>query len=169
MRMGTPRAFASRAMSRTLSWYLMLPGLMRSPWMPASSAAMAYFHWKWMSATTGTVDFAAMATSASASSQCGTATRTMSTPAATNEAICCSVALMSAVFVVVIDWIEMGASPPIFTEPIWIWRVSLRGVGISISSLGAVGMGDGTKNSVFGPLCDASPVWTLATVRPGTR
>ena len=78
-----------------------------------------------------------MATRASASSQCGTATRTMSTPAATREAICCRVALMSAVFVVVIDWIEIGASPPIFTEPIWIWRVSLRGVGISISSLGA--------------------------------
>ena len=66
-----------------------------------------------MSATTGTVDFAAIATSASASSQCGTATRTMSTPAATSDAICCSVALMSAVFVVVIDWIETGASPPI--------------------------------------------------------
>ena len=76
--------------------------------MPASSAAIAYFHWKWMSATTGTVDFAAIATSASASSQCGTATRTMSTPAATSDAICCRVALMSAVFVVVIDWIGDG-------------------------------------------------------------
>ncbi len=108
MRMGTSRALASRAISRTLSWYLMFPGLMRSPWIPASNAAIAYFHWKWMSATTGTVDFAAIATSASASSQCGTATRTMSTPAATSEAICCSVALMSAVFVVVIDWIETG-------------------------------------------------------------
>ena len=43
------------------------------------NAAIAYFHWKWMSATTGTVDFAAIATRASASSQCGTATRTMST------------------------------------------------------------------------------------------
>ena len=115
IRIGTPRSFASRAISRTLSWYLMLPGLMRRPWMPASSAAIAYFHWKWMSATTGTVDLAAMAVSASASSQCGTATRTMSTPAATSEAICCRVALMSAVFVVVIDWTLMGASPPIGT------------------------------------------------------
>ena len=85
--------------------------------MPASSAAIAYFHWKWMSATTGTVDFAAIATSASASSQWGTATRTMSTPAATSEAICCSVALMSAVFVVVIDCTQIGASPPIATRP----------------------------------------------------
>ena len=96
--------------------------------MPASSAAIAYFHWKWMSATTGTVDFAAIATSASASSQCGTATRTMSTPVATSEAICCSVALMSAVFVVVIDWIETGASPPIATRPSWSCRVFRRSV-----------------------------------------
>jgi hypothetical protein len=70
-----------------------------------------------MSATTGTVDLAAMAGSASASSQCGTATRTMSTPAATSEAICCSVALMSAVFVVVIDCTRIGASPPTVTPP----------------------------------------------------
>src|SRR5215212_6717628 len=132
---GTPRSLASLAMSRTLSWYLMLPGLIRRPWMPASRAAMAYFHWKWMSATTGTVDFAAIAASASASSQCGTATRTMSTPAATNEAICCSVALMSAVLVVVIDWMLMGASPPIGTVPIMIRRVVLRGVNIVTSSL----------------------------------
>jgi hypothetical protein len=117
MRIGTPRDFASRAIRRTLSWYLMLPGLMRSPWIPASSAAIAYFHWKWMSATTGTVDLAAMARRASASSQCGTATRTMSTPAATSAAICCSVALTSAVFVVVIDWTRIGASPPTVTPP----------------------------------------------------
>ena len=31
IRMGMPRAFASRAISRTLSWYLMLPGLIRRP------------------------------------------------------------------------------------------------------------------------------------------
>ena len=87
IRIGTPRAFASRAITRTLSWYLMLPGLIRRPWIPASSAAIAYFHWKWMSAITGTVDLAAIASSAFASSQCGTATRTMSTPVATSEAI----------------------------------------------------------------------------------
>src|SRR5947208_4199199 len=79
-----------------------------------------------MSATTGTVDFAAIATRASASSQCGTATRTMSTPAATSEAICCSVASMSAVFVVVMDWTLTGASPPIATRPSWICRDFLR-------------------------------------------
>jgi hypothetical protein len=44
MRIGTPRALASRAIRRTLSWYLMFPGLIRRPWIPASSAAMAYFH-----------------------------------------------------------------------------------------------------------------------------
>jgi hypothetical protein len=41
-----------------------------------------------MSATTGMVDFAAIASSASASSQCGTATRTISQPVATSDAIC---------------------------------------------------------------------------------
>src|SRR5690242_18467942 len=122
MRMGTARDFASRAINRTLSWYLMLPGLIRSPWMPASRAAMAYFHWKWMSAITGTVDFAAMAVRASASSQCGTATRTMSTPAATSDAICWRVALTSAVLVVVIDWTRIGASPPTVTGPTEICR-----------------------------------------------
>src|SRR5512132_2349598 len=128
MRIGTLRALASRAISRTLSWYLMLPGLMRSPWPPAPSAASAYFHWKWGSATTGTVDLAAIAVRASASSQCGTATRTMSTPAATSEAICCRVALMSAVLVVVIDWMRIGASPPIVTSPTRTCRVFLRSV-----------------------------------------
>ena len=83
---------------------------------------MAYFHWKWMSAITGTVDFAAIAFNASASSQCGTATRTMSTPVATSDAICWSVALMSAVFVVHIDCTRMGASPPISTDPTLIFR-----------------------------------------------
>src|SRR5574341_343079 len=110
----------------------MFPGLIRSPWMPASSAAIAYFHWKWMSATTGTVDFAAITTSASASSQCGTATRTMSTPAATSVAICWRVVLMSAVFVVVIDCTDTGASPPIATRPSWICRLLRRSTTASL-------------------------------------
>src|SRR6266540_856279 len=112
IRMGTPRAFASRAISRTLSWYLMFPGLIRNPCTPASSAAIAYFHWKWMSATTGIVDFAAIAVRASASSQWGTATRTISQPDATNDAICWSVASTFAVFVMVMDWTRTGAPPP---------------------------------------------------------
>src|SRR5919108_4074070 len=122
IRMGTPRALASLAMSRTLSWYLMFPGLIRSPWMPASSAAIAYFHWKWMSATTGIVACSAICFRARASSQWGTATRTISQPAATNAAICWSVAFTSAVFVVVIDWTRIGASPPTSTQPTRTWR-----------------------------------------------
>src|SRR5438034_3049609 len=117
IRIGTPRALASRAINRTLSWYLMFPGLMRRPWTPASSAAIAYFHWKWMSAMTGIVACSAIVLRASASSQWGTATRTISHPAATSAAICCSVALTSAVFVVHIDWTRMGASPPTSTHP----------------------------------------------------
>ena len=49
---------------------------------------------------TGICDFLAMAGSASASSVSGTATRTIWQPAAVSSAICCSVALMSAVLVV---------------------------------------------------------------------
>jgi hypothetical protein len=35
---------------------------------------------------------------------------------------------MSAVFVVVIDWIEIGASPPTATPPTWSWREERRGI-----------------------------------------
>src|SRR6266536_3480737 len=100
----------------------MLPGLIRRPWIPPSSAAMAYFHWKWMSAMTGMVACSAIVLRASASSQWGTATRTISQPAATSEAICWSVALTSAVLVVHIDCTRTGASPPTSTHPTLIVR-----------------------------------------------
>ncbi len=61
---------------------------------------------------TGICDLRAIAGSASASSWLGQATRTMSQPAAVSSAICCSVALTSAVSVVVIDCTLIGASTP---------------------------------------------------------
>ena len=61
---------------------------------------------------TGICDFFAIAGSASASSVSGTATRTIWQPDAVSSAICCSVALMSAVFVVVIDCTLTGESLP---------------------------------------------------------
>src|ERR687898_3319382 len=125
-RMGMPRACASWAISLTLSCFLMLPGLMRTPAQPASMAAMAYFHWKWMSATTGMVDLAAIAGRAAASSVSGTATRTMSQPVAASSAICCRVPLMSAVLVMVIDWTLMGAPSPTATRPTLIRRERRR-------------------------------------------
>ena len=70
-----------------------------------------------MSAITGICDLAAIAGSASASSWDGHATRTMSQPAAVSSAICCSVALTSAVSVVVIDCTEIGWSLPTPTLP----------------------------------------------------
>ena len=48
-------------------------------------------------------------------------------PGATKDAICCSVAL-SAVFVVVIDCTEIGASPPTATPPTWSCQLTLRWV-----------------------------------------
>src|SRR5919107_3370129 len=80
-----------------------------------------------MSAITGICDFCAIAGSASASSWLGQATRTMSQPEAVSSAICCSVAFTSEVSVVVIDWTEIGASPPTRTFPTWICRLLRRG------------------------------------------
>src|SRR5664280_2380812 len=51
----------------------------------------------------------------------------MSQPVAVSSAICCSVALTSAVGVVHIDWTEIGASPPTSTVPTLILRDVRRG------------------------------------------
>src|SRR5437762_2275318 len=144
-RMGTPRAAASRPIKATLSCFLMLPGLIRIPWHPASSAASAYFHWKWMSAMTGIVDLRAITGSASTSSVSGTATRTMSQPLAARAPICCNVALKSEVFVVHIDWTLIGASPPTGTVPTLICLVFLRSV--APSSVAARGCGRAARLS----------------------
>src|SRR3954464_6407643 len=129
MRIGVPASLAARAISPTLSSKrLMLPGFTRTAAQPASIAANTYLGWKWMSAITGMFDFFAIAGSASASSADGTATRTMSHPAAVSSAICCSVALTSAVSVVVIDCTDTGASPPTSTLPTLIWRLRRRGL-----------------------------------------
>ena len=118
MRIGVPESFAARAISPTLSSnFLMLPGFTRTAAQPASIAANTYFGWKWMSAITGMFDLRAIAGSASASSAEGTATRTMSQPAAVSSAICWRVALTSDVSVVVIDCTETGWSLPTPTPP----------------------------------------------------
>src|ERR671927_1270783 len=107
----------------------MLPGLTRTAAQPASMAAKTYLGWKWMSAITGICDFLAIAGSASTSSCDGTATRTIWQPAAVSSAICCSVALTSAVSVVVIDCTLIGVPPPTGTEPTMICRLFRRGAG----------------------------------------
>ena len=111
-----------RSRSTLSSNFLMLPGLTRTAAQPASIAAKTYLGWKWMSAITGICDLRAIAGSASTSSWDGTATRTIWQPDAVSSAICCSVALTSAVSVVVIDCTETGAPPPTGTEPTMIWR-----------------------------------------------
>src|SRR6266516_2862870 len=110
---GMPACPAARAMSATLSSKaLILPGFTRTAPQPASIAANTYLGWKWMSAITGICDLRAIAGNASASSCDGTATRTIWQPAAVSSAICCRVALTSAVRVVVIDCTDTGAPPP---------------------------------------------------------
>src|SRR4051812_43452596 len=128
MRIGTPAPAAAAAISLTLSSNCrMLPGLTRTAAQPASIAAKTYFGWKWISAITGICDFFAIAGSASTSSWLGTATRTIWQPDAVSSAICWSVALTSAVSVVVMDCTLTGAPPPTGTEPTMICRLSRRG------------------------------------------
>ena len=134
------------AISPTLSSNcLMLPGLTRTPAQPASIAAKTYRGWKWMSAITGIWDFLAIVASASASSWLGQATRTIWQPEAVSSAICCSVALMSAVTVVVIDCTETGASPPTGTGCVG-WRSTICRVGRRAAS--GFGGGVGTPRAM---------------------
>src|SRR4029450_4828949 len=80
-----------------------------------------------MSAITGICDLRAIAGNASTSSCEGTATRTIWQPEAVNSAICCRVALMSAVSVVVIDCTDTGAPPPTGTRRTMIGGLWRRG------------------------------------------
>src|SRR4051794_11057190 len=128
IRIGMPASLAALAISPTLSSnFLMLPGLTRTAAQPASIAAKTYRGWKWMSAITGICECFAISGSASASSVSGTATRTTWQPVAVSSAICCSVALTSAVFVVVIDCTLTGKSLPTPTPPTFSCRVLRRG------------------------------------------
>ncbi len=161
IRIGVPAAVAARAISPTLSSKaLMLPGFTRTAAQPASIAANTYLGWKWMSAITGSCDFLAMTASASASSLVGTATRTIWQPDAVSSAICCSVALMSAVTVVVIDCTETGESLPTPTPPTSSWRVLRRGASTGTTrSAGMLGRPrpmatDEVPGDVLTDMCD---------------
>ena len=107
----------------------MLPGLSRTQCAPASIALSASVWLKWMSAITGIGDCATIARSASASCSRGTATRTMSAPAAATVRIWSIVAARFAVSVLVIVCTATGAPPPIGTPPTWIWRLEGMHVG----------------------------------------
>src|SRR6478609_2677427 len=100
-----------------------------------------------MSAITGIWLFFAMIGSASASSRLGTATRTISQPDAVSSAICCRVALMLVVGVVVIDWTLTGAFPPTSTLPTLICRDLRRGARVS-GTLGIPRFTAGTPSSL---------------------
>ena len=63
---------------------------------------------------------------AAAASASGTATRTISHPAASSAQIWSTVARTSRVSVLVMDCTEMGAEPPTGTLPTWICRVGRR-------------------------------------------
>ena len=142
IRIGVPVSLAALAISATWSSNArMLPGFTRTAAHPALMAANTYLGWKWMSAITGICDLRAMVASASASSLVGTATRTIWQPDAVSSAICCRVALMSAVTVVAIDCTDTGWSLPTQTPPTFIWRVLRRGASTGTSrSAGMLGI-----------------------------
>jgi hypothetical protein len=79
-----------------------------------------------MSATSGMRIWRLISPSFSAASRTGTAQRTISQPAASSDQISSSVACTSRVSVFVIDCTVIGAPPPTFTLPSWIWRVVRR-------------------------------------------
>jgi len=66
---------------------------------------------------------------AAAASGVLTVMRTSSEPARHNCAICCAVAAISLVSVLVIDCTTTGASPPTVTAPICTGKVARRGAG----------------------------------------
>jgi hypothetical protein len=117
IRIGTFAAFAVFTTCSTLSGPPMFPGLIRTAATPASIAFSASEALKWMSAMTGIGESFTRRGSAAASSFFGTATRTISQPAEASAAICAVVALMSCVFVSVIDCTATGAPPPTSTPP----------------------------------------------------
>ena len=112
MRIGMWCAFAAAASSRTCASPPMLPGLMRSLWMPFSAAAMARRWLKWISATSGTGEPSTSVRTARAQSSSYTLTRTMSQPAFAKARICPSVACASRVSVFVMDCTQTGLCPP---------------------------------------------------------
>ncbi len=138
MRSEMPASVAALQMAGPTSSNLrMLPGFTRTAAHPASMAWNTYLLWKWMSAITGIGDFLTISGNASASSWLGTATRTISHPAAVSSAICWSVADTSTVGVLVIDCTEIGAPPPTGTGPTMIrrdWRRGWSGLSLIAAS-----------------------------------
>ena len=126
MRMGTPLSEAAFTTASTLAREPMLPGLMRSPEIPASRACKASLWSKWMSATRGTLAFSAKTGIARISSAPVTAKRMIWQPACSKEAVWARAASKSRVGTLSMLWIETGAPPPIWTLPKCICRVGLR-------------------------------------------
>jgi hypothetical protein len=125
-------AYSASEYSRTAKRLLSakLPGLMRtlSTWSAASMAAAGL---KWMSATRGTrMPFwrraRRMAPRLRASSTVGAVMRTISQPARTRRSVWATVASVSMVSVVVMDWTRMGLAPPTPTSPTATVRVGRR-------------------------------------------
>src|SRR3982751_1639816 len=69
---------------------------------------------------------------AAAASASFTVMRTSSEPAFANALICCAVPSMSAVSVLVIDWMTIGATPPTVTRPTFTEMLLRRGWLMSV-------------------------------------
>src|SRR5476649_627339 len=113
-----------------------LPGLMR--YLASASAHSGYWlsrrcPLKWKSPTSGTAQSrrassSRMRATCAAASAVLTVIRTNSEPARARSLTCSTVALASAVSVLVMDCTTIGAPPPTRTCPMRTWRVVLRSV-----------------------------------------
>ena len=84
-----------------------------------------------MSAIRGILIWSRIAQQAATSSFLGTVTRTISQPASSRRWICATVSATSKVFVVVIDWTQIGFSPPTTTSPTATSRVLCRWITLA--------------------------------------
>ena len=128
MRMGMPRSLHASMTASTCTRSLMLPGLSRILCTPASTASRARLKWKCTSATMGTLVRLRISGSASVSFFSGTATRTMSAPAACRRLISATDASTSWVNDVVMVWRATGAPPPTSTMPVRSSPIRIRRV-----------------------------------------
>ena len=80
---------------------------------------------------------------AAAGSAMFTATRTSSEPASASALTCVTVASMSAVSVLVIDWTTIGEPPPTGTPPIIVRWERRRRMGVRLRALIECGKGTG--------------------------
>ena len=124
IRIGMPRSRAARTTSRTFAGEPMLPGLIRKRVHAGVDRGRGPAGDRnGCRRPAGGATFLRISPKAAAACASGTARRTISQPAFSSRRIWATVARMSRVSVLVMDWTEIGAPPPMRTSPILICLV----------------------------------------------